>query len=188
MENKNFNTITRGVWWGVLFWIPLIGQIIYVYKVCDKGKSSGRASRATATAFLWSVCLWIKAFAIIPLNEIVGTIIYFGLGLTGIVAVFILGIKNIGFRFFLGKLLALTLVVTMFAAIAVPVFMEKRQKEKATLFEQQDEKKKTPLQNSKSNSTAISSPKLSYILFDPTIGQPAGYIQDNFHPPFFIQR
>jgi hypothetical protein len=58
------------------------------------------------------------------------------LGLAGFIAAFIIGIKKIGFRFFMGKLLTMVLVIAMLASIAVPVFMEKRRKEKAMLFEQ----------------------------------------------------
>jgi hypothetical protein len=109
------------------------------------------------------------------------------LGLIGFIAAFIIGIKKIGFRFFMGKLLTMVLVIAMLASIAVPVFMEKRRKENAMLFEQQHENKTPPLPNSTLNSTLLSSPKLSVILFDHVIGQPPGYIPGNIDHLFFIQ-
>lgn len=101
MGNEEINKFHKGLLWSLFFLIPIFGWFVYIFKVVNAGMGSKNANR-------W-VGIYILGFIIIAVffyypNEWLPIIGSF-LGLAGIIALWIITVKSIGWRFFAGSLI-----------------------------------------------------------------------------------
>jgi hypothetical protein len=127
MKTGEYNKVWKGFLWGMVFWIPFLGQMFYAYRVYRVGKGPVPAKRAAFIALLWTLCFWSLPYVADQIGKI-GVSLFLGFGLAGFIAIFIIGTKQIGWRFFAGKLLTTLAVISILAAIAIPNFIDRRQK------------------------------------------------------------
>ena len=127
MTTDEHNSVRRGFLWGMIFWIPLIGQILYAYRVYLVGQGADQAKRAAFVAIFWTLCLWSYPF----LGDYIGLtgfLLFLGICLAGFIVVFIIGTKQIGWRFLAGKLIAMLVVFAILTVIAIPQVIDRKQK------------------------------------------------------------
>ena len=127
MKTREYNKVPQGFLWGMVFWIFFLGQIFYAYRVYRVGRGINQAKKAALIAFLWTLSFWLLPFVADHVGE-TGVSLFLGFGLAGFIAIFIIGFKHIGWRFFAGKLIATLAVILILAAIAIPNFIDRRQK------------------------------------------------------------
>jgi hypothetical protein len=127
MNTGEYNKVRKGFLWGMVFWIPFLGQVFYAYRVYRVGKGPDQAKKAAFIALLWTLSFWLLPFVADHIGE-TGVSLFLGFGLVGFIAIFIIGTKQIGWRFFAGKLIATLAGISILAAIAIPNFIDRRQK------------------------------------------------------------
>ena len=101
MGNEEINKFHKGFLWSLWFLIPIFGWIVYIFKVVNAGMGSKNANRWVGIYILWFICVSILIYYPIDWLPPVGYL----LSLAGIISLWIITVKSIGWRFFTGSII-----------------------------------------------------------------------------------
>jgi hypothetical protein len=116
MGNQEMNKFHKGLLWSLFLLIPMFGWIVYIFKVVNTGMGSKNANRWVAIYILGVII--IAVFFYEP-NEFLPIIGVF-LSLAGIITLWIITVKSIGWRFFVGSIIS-QILLFIFAPLLLTI-------------------------------------------------------------------